>query len=50
LIYVNRDDPALMVGARFGIGWTFNLGNPVAWLIIAAIATIPAGLAAIIVR
>lgn len=50
LIYVNRDDPALMVGARFGIGWTFNLGNPVAWLIIAAIATVPAGLAAILVR
>ena len=28
LLYVNRDDPAIMAGARFGFGWTFNLGNP----------------------
>jgi uncharacterized membrane protein len=28
LIYVNRDDPAIMVGNRFGVGWTPNLGNP----------------------
>jgi len=27
LIYINRDDPAIMVGNRFGIGWTPNLGN-----------------------
>ena len=47
LLYVNRDDPAVMVGSRFGIGWTFNLGNPVAWLIIAGIVAAPAGLAAI---
>jgi uncharacterized membrane protein len=50
LIYVNRDDPALMVGARFGVGWTLNLGNRVAWLIIAVVAAVPAGLAAILVR
>ncbi len=37
LLYVNRDDPALMVGARFGVGWTLNVGNPAAWLIIAGI-------------
>jgi len=37
LIYVNRDDPAIMVGARFGVGWTFNFANPAAWLIIAGI-------------
>jgi uncharacterized membrane protein len=47
LIYVNRDDPAIMVGARFGFGWTFNMGNPMAWLIIAGIVAAPAGLAAI---
>jgi uncharacterized membrane protein len=35
LFYVNRDDPALVVGARFGVGWTLNFGNPVAWLLIA---------------
>jgi len=28
LIYVNRDDPALMVPRRFGLGWTVNLGRP----------------------
>ena len=44
LIYVNRDDPALMVCARFGIGWTFNLANPAAWLFLSAIAGVPAGL------
>jgi hypothetical protein len=35
LLYVNREDPAIVVGARFGVGWTPNLGNPVAWLLIA---------------
>ncbi len=41
LIYVNRDDPALLVGSRFGVGWTFNLANPTAWLFIAAIVLSP---------
>lgn len=45
LFYVNRDDPALMVGARFGVGWMLNFGNPVAWLLIAGFATWWAGLA-----
>ena len=44
LIYVNRDDPALMVSARVGVGWTFNLANPAAWLLLSAIAGVPAGL------
>jgi uncharacterized membrane protein len=44
LVYVNRDDPALLVGSRFGVGWTFNLANPAAWLVIAAIVAVPAGL------
>ena len=39
--------PGIMVGARFGIGWTFNFGNPTAWLVIAGIVAVPAGLAAI---
>lgn len=45
LFYVNRDDPALAVGARFGFGWALNYGNPVAWLLIAGIAAGWAGLA-----
>lgn len=42
LFYVNRDDPALAVGARFGVGWTLNFGNRAAWLIIAGIVATPA--------
>jgi uncharacterized membrane protein len=44
LLYVNRDDPALMVSARVGVGWTFNLANRAAWLLLSAIAGVPAGL------
>ena len=45
MIYVNRDDPALLVGKRIGIGWTFNFGHPAAWVImivILALAFAPA--------
>jgi len=28
LLYVNADDPALIVPRRFGLGWTVNLGRP----------------------
>lgn len=48
LIYVNRDDPAILVGARFGVGWTFNLANRMSWLVIAGIVATPAGLAALV--
>jgi uncharacterized membrane protein len=47
LFYVNRDDPSVMVGNRFGIGWTFNFGNRIACLVFAGIIAAPAGLAAI---
>jgi uncharacterized membrane protein len=47
LVYVNRDDPALVVGARFGVGWALNYGNPVAWLLIAGCIAWWAGLAAL---
>lgn len=45
LLYVNRDDPAIVVGARFGVGWMLNFGNPVAWLLSAGFAAWWAGLA-----
>jgi uncharacterized membrane protein len=32
LFYYNPADPAVFVEKRFGVGWTFNLGNPRAWL------------------
>lgn len=28
IIYINRDDPAIMVPKRFGVGWTVNLARP----------------------
>jgi uncharacterized membrane protein len=47
LIYINRADPAVVVPVRFGVGWTFNLGNRATWLIIAALVATIAGLAAL---
>ena len=34
MIYVNRDDPAILVEKRFGMGYTLNFGHPVTWLIL----------------
>ncbi len=47
LLYVNRADPAIMVAARIGVGWTPNFGNPAAWLILAVVIATVAGLAVI---
>jgi uncharacterized membrane protein len=33
-IYVNRDDPALFVERRMGLGYTLNLGNPWSWVVV----------------
>jgi uncharacterized membrane protein len=41
VIYINRNDPALLVEKRFGIGYTFNFGHWIAWLILAAILALP---------
>lgn len=39
LIYVNRDDPSLVVPKRFGIGYTLNFGNRWAlWLLLLILA------------
>jgi uncharacterized membrane protein len=34
LIYANRDDPALFVEKRFGIGYTLNFGHRASWLVL----------------
>jgi uncharacterized membrane protein len=47
LLYINRADPAVVVPARVGVGWTLNLGNPTAWMIIGGIIALVAGLAVI---
>ncbi len=44
IVYVNLDDPAVLVGARVAFGWTVNLGNPIAWLLVAGFLALPAGL------
>ena len=44
LVYVNRDDPAVLVSARFAFGWTVNLGNRTGWLLVAGFLAVPAGL------
>ncbi|MEY9927373.1 putative membrane protein [Catenulispora sp. GP43] len=30
MIYINREDPAVFVQKRFGVGWTVNFGRPAA--------------------
>lgn len=40
VFYANREDPAVVVPRRFGIGWTLNMGRPAGWLIVAAFLAI----------
>jgi uncharacterized membrane protein len=47
LLYVNRDDPAIVVGSRFGVGWALNFAHPASWLIIAGTVAWWASLAVI---
>lgn len=35
--YFNKNDPAIFLEKRFGVGWTNNWAHPVSWLIILAI-------------
>lgn len=37
LFYFNRRDPSVLIGRRFGIGWTLNFGNPRSWLLIGSL-------------
>jgi uncharacterized membrane protein len=37
LFYLNRDDDALLVPRRFGIGWTLNFGNPKTAMLLAGV-------------
>ncbi|NGY66489.1 hypothetical protein G7043_47175 [Lentzea sp. NEAU-D13] len=39
-VYANRADPALLVHQRVGMRWTLNLGHPMSWLILAALAAV----------
>jgi uncharacterized membrane protein len=40
LFYVNREDHALWIPRRFGLGWTLNFGNPRAAMLLAAVVAL----------
>jgi uncharacterized membrane protein len=40
LFYINRDDHALMVPRRFGLGWALNFGNPRAAILLAGVVAL----------
>ncbi len=44
-IYYNRNDPALFVQKRFGVGYTVNFGNRRSWVLLAVLA---GGIAALV--
>lgn len=44
IFYVNRNDPAIIVEKRFGVGYTLNFGQPVSWLVIGLIVVVPLAL------
>ena len=48
--YYNPNDPALFVEKRVGIGFTFNFGNRVSWVILGASVLFIAGLVVLVPR
>lgn len=40
LFYINREDHALLVPRRFGLGWTLNLGNPRTAILLAGVVAL----------
>jgi uncharacterized membrane protein len=43
VFYFNRNDPALWVEKRFGVGWTVNMAQPAAWLVLGSILLFSVG-------
>ncbi len=41
VFYADRDDPALLVPKRFGVGWSLNFGHPRAPLVLAVVLAVP---------
>ena len=50
LFYVNRDDPAVFVEKRFGIGYTMNFARPLSWIILILLVGIPLALVFVLAR
>jgi uncharacterized membrane protein len=44
LFYINTQDPAFLVEKRFGVGYTFNFGHPIAWVLLGLLIGIPIAL------
>ncbi|RIU88797.1 DUF1648 domain-containing protein [Oceanobacillus picturae] len=42
--YFNKNDPALFLEKRFGIGWTVNMARPLAWIMLLGIILLAAGI------
>ncbi|WP_245835669.1 DUF1648 domain-containing protein [Virgibacillus ndiopensis] len=42
--YFNKNDPALFLEKRFGIGWTINLARPLAWIMFLVIIGLAVGI------
>ncbi|WP_072485990.1 DUF5808 domain-containing protein [Streptomyces atratus] len=42
-VYVNADDPAVLVPKRVGIGWTVNFGNPRSLVAVALVLAVAVG-------
>ena len=40
LFYINREDHALWIPRRFGLGWTLNFGNPRAAMLLAGVVAL----------
>lgn len=38
--YFNKQDSNIFVSKRYGIGFTFNWGNPLSWIVIAIMISI----------
>ena len=41
MIYFNPNDPAVMVPKRIGVGYTLNMGRPLAWVLLSGILILP---------
>lgn len=50
LIYVNPEDPAVMVPQRVGVGWTLNLARPLSWVFLVALLLPAAAVTVLAVR
>lgn len=44
IFYFNKNDPAIFLERRFGIGWTTNWAHPLSWIIILIILLVAVGL------